>query len=97
MTFHELTPSGVDSLRDEGGFISDVSSDEVEKALNDSLHTIPSILTLLEVNLKVDEALDELESKSDAGESLDDLAAAKVEESSLGQQEDYVGHEDQNR
>lgn len=97
LTFHELTPSGIDSLRDEDGFISDVSSDEVEKVFNDSLRTIPSMLTLLNVNLKVDEALDELESKSDAGESLDDLAAAKVEESSLGQQEDFGGHEDQNR
>lgn len=97
LTFHELTPNGVDSLCDEDGFISDVSSDEVEKVFNDSLHTIPSMLTLLEVNLKVDEALDELESKSDAAESLDDLAAAKAEESSLGQQEDFGGHEDQNR
>ena len=97
LTFHELTPGAVDSLRDEDGFIADTPSEEVEKVFNDSLHTIPSMLTLLEVNLKVDEALDELESKSDAAESLDDLAAAKAEESSLSQQEDFGGHEDQNR
>lgn len=97
LTFHELTPGAVDLLRDEDGFISDTPSEEVEKVFDDPLCTMPSILALTEVELKVDEALDELESKPDAGESLDDLAAAKVEESSLDQHEDIGMHEDQNR
>lgn len=83
LTFHELTPSGVDSLRDEDGFISDVPSEEVGKVFNDSQYTMPSILALTEVELKVDAAIMELEMKRGEGESLDELAAAKVEESSL--------------
>ena len=97
LTFHELTPGAVDSLRDEDGFISDTPSEEVEKVFDDPLCTMPSILALTEVELKVDAAVIELEMERDAGESLDELAAAKVEESSLDQHEDIGMHEDQNR
>lgn len=83
LTFHELTPGGVDSLRDEDGFISDVPSEEVGKVFNDPQYTMPSILALTEVELKVDAVIMDLEMKRDSGESLDELAAAKVEESSL--------------
>ncbi len=88
LTFHELTPGAVDSLRDEDGFISDTPSEEVEKVFDDPLCTMPSILALTEVELKVDAAVIELEMERDAGESLDELAAAKVEESSLNVVED---------
>lgn len=97
LTFRELSPAALDSLRDEDGFICDVTSEQVEKVFDDPLCTMPSMLTLLEVNLKVDEALADLETKRDSGESLDELAAAKVEESSLDQHEDIGMHEDQNR
>lgn len=83
LTFHELIPSAVDSLRDEDGYLFDVPSEAVEKVFNDTLCTMPSILALTEVELKVDDALAELEAKADEGESLDELAAAKTEESSL--------------
>lgn len=97
LTFHELTPGAVDSLRDEDGFISDTPSEEVEKVFDDPLCTMPSIIALTEVELKVDVAVIELEMERDSGESLDELAAAKVEESSLDQHEDIGMHEDQNR
>lgn len=97
LTFHELTSSAVDSLRDEDGFISDTPSEAVEKVFDDPLCTMPSILALTEVELKVDAAVIELEMERDTGESLDELAAAKVEESSLDQHEDIGMHEDQNR
>ena len=83
LTFHELTPNGVDSLRDEDGFISDAPSGKVEKVIDDPQYTMPSILALTEVELKVDAAIMDLEMKRGEGESLDELAAAKAEESSL--------------
>lgn len=64
---------------------------------NDSLCTTPSMLTLLEVELKVDDALAELEEKADAGESLDELSAAKTEESSLDVDEDCGKRTEQSR
>lgn len=82
LTFHELTSAGVDSLRDEDGFISDVPSEAVEKVFDDQALTLPSMLTLLEVEIKVDDVLAELETQPMAAESLDELVAAKVEESS---------------
>lgn len=51
LTFRELSPAALDSLRDEDGFICDVTSEQVEKVFNDSLCTTPSMLTLLEVEL----------------------------------------------
>ena len=71
------------SLRDDDDFISDAPSEEVGKFFNDPQYTMPSILTLTEVELKVDAAIMEREMKRDSGESLDELAAAKVEESLL--------------
>lgn len=97
LTFHELTSIGVDLLRDEDGYISDVPSEEVGKVFNDPQYTMPSILTLTEVGLKVDAAIMELEKKRDSGESLDELAAAKVEESSLDVVEDCGERTDQSR
>lgn len=97
LTFHELTPNGVDLLRDEDGYISDVPSEEVGKVFNDPQYTMSSILTLTEVELKVDAAIMELEMKRDSGESLDELAAAKVEESSLDVVEDCGERTDQSR
>ena len=97
LTFHELTPNGVDLLRDEDGYVSDVPSEEVGKVFNDPQYTMPSILTLTEVDLKVDAAIMELEMKRDSGESLDELAAAKVEESSLDVVEDRGEWTDQSR
>ena len=97
LTFHELTPSAVDSLRDEDGFISDTPSEAVEKVFDDPLCTMPSILALTEVELKVDAAVIELEMERDTGESLDELAAAKVEESSLDVGEDHGERTDQSR
>ena len=83
LTFHELTPSAVDSLRDEDGFISDTPSEAVEKVFDDPLCTMPSILALTEVELKVDAAVIELEMERDTGESLDELAA-RCRRGSLG-------------
>jgi len=97
LTFHELTSAGVDSLRDEDGFISDVPSEAVEKVFDDQALTLPSMLTLLEVEIKVDDALAELETQPMAAESLDELVAAKVEESSLDAGEDLEERADQNR
>lgn len=97
LTFHELTSAGVDSLRDEDGFISDVPSEAVEKVFDDQALTMPSMLTLLEVEIKVDDALAELETQPMAAESLDELVAAKVEESSLDAGEDLEERADQNR
>lgn len=97
LTFHELTPAGLDLLRDEDGFFSDVPSEAVEKVFGDETLTMPSMLTLLEVELKVDDALAELETQPPAGESLDELVAAKVEEFSLDAGEDLEERADQNR
>lgn len=97
LTFHELTPAGLDLLRDEDGFFSDVPSEAVEKVFDDQALTMPSMLTLLEVELKVDDAIVELEAQSPAGESLDELVAAKLEESSLDAGEDLEERADQNR
>ena len=83
LTFHELTPAGLDLLRDEDGFFSDVPSEAVEKVFGDETLTMPSMLTLLEVELKVDDALAELETQPEATESLDELVSAKTEESCL--------------
>lgn len=97
LTFHELTSAGVDSLRDEDGFIPDVSSEAVEKVFDDQALTMPSMLALLEVELKVDDALAELETQPEATESLDELVSAKTEESSLDAGEDFKERADQNR
>ena len=97
LTFHELTPAGVDALRDEDGNLFDVPSESVEKVFGDELLTMPSMLTLLEVELKVDDALAELEAQPDAAESIDDLVAAKSEEASLNAEEDLGEREDANR
>lgn len=95
LTFHEVLPAALDSLRDEDGYLFDVPSEAVEKVFNDTLYTMPSILALTEVELKVDDALAELEEKADLGESLDELAAAKTEESSLDVVEDFGERTDQ--
>lgn len=97
LTFHELAPSAVDSLRDEDGYLFDVPSEAVEKVFNDALCIMPSILALTEVELKVDDALTELEAKADEGESLDELAAVKAEESSLDVVEDFGERTNQSR
>lgn len=97
LTFHELTPGAVDSLRDEDGYLFDVPSEAVEMVFGDPLCTMPSTLALTEVELKVNAAVIDLEMERDSGESLDELAAAKTEESSLDQHEDIVMNEDQNR
>ena len=97
LTFQELTPSAVDSLRDEDGFISDTPSEAVEKVFDDPLCTMPSILALTEVEMKVDAAVIEFEMGLGEGESLDELAAAKVEESSLDVGEDCGERTDQSR
>lgn len=97
LTFHELAPSGVDLLRDEDGFISDVPSEAVERVFDDQTLTMPSMLTLLEVELKVDDAIAEIETQPEAIESLDELVSAKTEESSLDAGEDFKECADQNR
>lgn len=97
LTFHELTPSGVDLLCDEDGFISDAPSEAVGKLFNDPQYTMPSILSLTEVELKVDAVIMEHEMKRDSGESLDELVAAKVEESSLDVDEICDERTDQSR
>lgn len=97
LTFHEVLPAALDSLRDEDGYLFDVPSEAVEKVFNDTLCTMPSILALTEVELKVDDALAELEEKADSGESLDELAAGKTEESSLDVVEDCGERTDQSR
>lgn len=97
LTFHELTPGAIDSLRDDDGLVSDAPSEAVEKVFDDPLCTMPSILALTEVELKVDAAVIELEMERDTGESLDELAAAKVEESSLDAGEDYGERTNQSR
>ena len=97
LTFHEVLPAALDSLRDENGFISDTPSEAVEMVFNDPLCTMPSILALTEVELKVDDALAELEARADEGESLDELATAKTEESSLDVGEDFGERTDQSR
>lgn len=73
LTFHELTPSAVDSLRDEDGFISDTPSEAVEKVFDDPLCTMPSILALTEVELKVDAAV--IDHKYADGCSTEDVQA----------------------
>lgn len=97
LTFHELTPSGVDLLCDEDGFIFDAPSEAVGKLFNDPQYTMPSILSLTEVELKVDAVIMEHEMKRDSGESLDELVAAKVEESSLDVDENCDERTDQSR
>lgn len=97
LTFHELAPSGVDALRDEDGYLFDVPSEAVEKVFGDELLTMPSMLTLLEVELKVDDVLAELETQPDADESLDALVNAKTEEASLDAGEDLAKRADQSR
>ena len=97
LTFHELAPAGVDTLRDEDGYLFDVPSEAVEKVFGDETLTMPSMLTLLEVELKVDDVLAELETQPDAGESLDELVSAKTEEASLDAGEDLEKRADQGR
>lgn len=97
LTFRELSPAALDSLRDEDGYLFDVPSEAVEKVFNDPLCTMPSILALTEVELKVEDAIFEVEMERDTGESLDELAVAKTEESSLEAGEDYGNRTDQSR
>lgn len=97
LTFHELTPAALDTLRDEDGYLDDVPSDAVEKVFGDEVLTMPSMLTLLEVELKVDDALAELEAQQPAGETLDELVSVKTEEASLDAEEDLGQREDANR
>lgn len=97
LTFHELAPAGVDTLRDEDGYLFDVPSEAVEKVFGDETLTMPSMLTLLEVELKVDDALAELEAQPEATESLDELVSAKTEEASLDAEEDLGERGDANR
>ena len=97
LTFRELSPAALDSLRDEDGYLFDVPSEAVEKVFNDPLCTMPSILALTEVELKVEDAIFEVEMERDTGESLDELAVAKKEESSLEDGEDYGNRTDQSR
>ena len=97
LTFRELSPAALDSLRDEDGYLFDVPSEAVEKVFNDPLCTMPSILALTEVELKVEDAIFEVEMERDTGESLDELAVAKSEESSLEAGEDYGNRTDQSR
>lgn len=97
LTFHEVLPAALDSLRDEDGYLFDVPSEAVEKVFNDTLCTVPAILALTEVELKVDDALAELEAKADESESLDELASAKIEESSLDVGEGFGERTDQSR
>ena len=56
-----------------------------------------SMLTLLEVELKVDDALAELEAQQPAGETLDELVSAKTEEASLDVEEGLEQREDASR
>lgn len=93
LTFHELAPAGVDTLRDEDGYLFDVPSEAVEKVFGDETLTMPSMLTLLEVELKVDDALAELEAQPEATESLDELVSAKTEEASLDAEDDLFNVE----
>lgn len=72
-------------------------SEAVEKVFGDELLTMPSMLTLLEVELKVDDVLAELETQPDADESLDALVNAKTEEASLDAGEDLEKRADQSR
>ena len=58
---------------------------------------MPSILSLTEVELKVDAVIMELEMKRDSGESLDEIVTAKVEESSLDVDEKCDERTDQSR
>ena len=97
LTFHELSPNGIDLLRDDDGFVSDAPSEAVEKIFNDPLCTVPAILALTEVELKVEAAIIEFEMEHDTVESLDELAAAKTEESSLDVDEDCGKRTEQSR
>lgn len=97
LTFHELAPAGVDTLRDEDGYLFDVPSEAVKKVFGDETLTMPSMLTLLEVELKVDDALAELEAQQPAGEALDELVCAKAEEASLDVEENLEQREDASR
>lgn len=79
------------------GYLFDVPSEAVEKVFGDETLTMPSMLTLLEVELKVDDALAELEAQPEATESLDELVSAKTEEASLDAEEDLGERGDANR
>lgn len=97
LTFRELSPAALDTLRDEDGYLFDVPSEAVEKVFSDPLCTMPSTLALTEVELKVEDAIFEVEMERDTGESLDELAAAKTEESSLDAGEECGERTDQSR
>ena len=97
LTFRELSPAALDSLRDEDCYLFDVPSEAVEKVFSDPLCTMPSILALTEVELKVEDAIFEVEMERDTGESLDELAVAKTEESSLDAGEECGERTDQSR
>lgn len=58
---------------------------------------MPSMLALLEVELKVDDALAELPPQPEATESLDELVSAKTEEASLDAEDDLEQRGDASR
>lgn len=97
LTFHELTPAGVNLFRDEDGYISDVPSEAVEKVFDDQEHIMPAMLTSQLIELKVDDELDKLQVQRDEGESLDEMFDAKTEEASLDAGDDLEAPEDPSR
>lgn len=84
-------------LRDEDGYLFDVPSEAVEKVFGDETLSMPSMLALLEVELKVDDALAELPPQPEATESLDELVSAKTEEASLDAEDDLEQRGDASR
>lgn len=79
LTFHELTPAGVDALRDEDGFISDVPSGAVEKVFDDPALTVPAADTLWKAELAVDDAVTDLRLLPEAEFSPSAITYAVVE------------------
>ena len=79
LTFHELTPAGVDVLRDEDGFISDVPSEAVEKVFDDSALTVPAADTLWKIEFAVDDAVVDLRRLSEVEFSPSDIMYADVQ------------------
>lgn len=79
LTFHELTPEGVDALRDEDGFISDVPSEAVEKVFDDPALTVPSTKKLWKVEVGVDDAVADLRFLPEAEFSPSAITYAAVE------------------
>ena len=79
LTFHELTPSGIDALRDEDGFISDVPSEAVEKVFDDQALIVPPAKTLWKVEYGVDDAITDLRFLPEAEFSPFAITCAVVE------------------